>query len=160
MSGYDWKDGIGDRDRRPPRKNPAWTGVEHNDFGLDEFMTFCRILDTEPYIALNSGLGKVDNAVEELQYATGAADTPMGAWRARTDTLEPYQVKWWSIGNEMYGNWQLGHMALEEYVAEAQRVRCGVARGEPLDQARRRRRRGPVERRHDAELRGLDGPHQ
>jgi alpha-N-arabinofuranosidase len=116
VSGYDWKDGIGDRDRRPPRKNPAWTGVEHNDFGLDEFMTFCRILDTEPYIALNSGLGKVDSAVEELQYATGAADTPMGAWRAKNGHAQPYQVTWWSIGNEMYGNWQLGHMPLEEYV--------------------------------------------
>ena len=34
-SGYDWLDGISDRDRRPPRKNPAWTGVEHNDFGTE-----------------------------------------------------------------------------------------------------------------------------
>ena len=42
VSGYNWKDGIGDRDRRPPRKNPAWQGIEHNDFGLDEFMAFCR----------------------------------------------------------------------------------------------------------------------
>jgi len=115
VSGYNWKDGIGDRDRRPPRKNPAWTGVEHNDFGLDEFMTFCRILNTEPYIALNSGLGDATSAVEELQYATGAADTPMGAWRAKNGHAQPYEVKWWSIGNEMYGSWQLGHMSLEEY---------------------------------------------
>ncbi|NLX56598.1 MAG: alpha-N-arabinofuranosidase [Planctomycetaceae bacterium] len=115
VSGYDWKDGIGDRDRRPPRKNPAWTGVEHNDFGLDEFMAFCRILDTEPYIALNSGLGDAISAVEEVQYATGSAGTPMGAWRARNGHADPYQVKWWSIGNEMYGSWQLGHMSLEDY---------------------------------------------
>ncbi|MCU0958715.1 MAG: hypothetical protein MUF48_01300 [Pirellulaceae bacterium] len=116
VSGYDWKDGVGDRDRRPPRKNPAWTGVEHNDFGLDEFMAFCRILQTEPYIAVNSGLGGVTSAVEQLQYATGAADTPMGAWRAKNGHAEPYTVRWWGIGNEMYGNWQLGHMSLEEYV--------------------------------------------
>ena len=45
VSGYDWRDGIGDRDRRPPRQNPAWTGVEHNDFGLDEFIAFCRRLE-------------------------------------------------------------------------------------------------------------------
>ena len=44
VSGYNWQDGIGDRDKRPPRKNPAWTGIEHNDFGLDEFMFFCRYL--------------------------------------------------------------------------------------------------------------------
>jgi len=53
--------------------------------------------------------------VEELQYATGAADTPMGAWRAKNGHVEPYVVEFWSIGNEMYGNWQLGHMSLEEY---------------------------------------------
>ena len=116
VSGYDWKDGVGDRDRRPPRKNPAWTGVEHNDFGMDEFMTFCRLLKTEPYIAVNSGLGKVDSAVEQLQYANGAADTPMGKWRAENGHAEPYKVKWWGIGNEMYGGWQLGHMPLEDYI--------------------------------------------
>jgi alpha-N-arabinofuranosidase len=57
VSGYDWRDGIGDRDRRPPRKNPAWTGVEHNDFGTDEFIDFCRELGTEPMIAANTGFG-------------------------------------------------------------------------------------------------------
>ena len=82
VSGYDWKDGIGDRDRRPPRKNPAWTGVEHNDFGLDEFMAFCRIFETEPHIVVNSGTRRCTNAVAELQYVNGAADTPMGKRRA------------------------------------------------------------------------------
>ena len=75
VSGYDWRDGIGDRDRRPPRKNPAWSGIEPNDFGLDEFMTFCRYLNTDPYIAVNSGLGDVEMAVAEVQYANGNADT-------------------------------------------------------------------------------------
>ena len=116
VSGYDWKDGIGDRDRRPPRKNPAWTGVEHNDFGMDEFMHFCRLLGTEPYIAVNSGLGGVQNAVDELQYANGAAATPMGALRAKNGHPEPYGVKFWGVGNEMYGGWQLGHMPLADYV--------------------------------------------
>ncbi len=116
VSGYDWKDGIGERDRRPPRKNPAWTGVEHNDFGLDEFMLFCKLLKTEPYIAVNSGLGGMKNAVEEVQYANGGPDTAMGQLRAKHGHPEPYKVKWWGIGNEMYGGWQLGHMPLEQYV--------------------------------------------
>ena len=116
VSGYHWKDGIGDRDRRPPRKNMAWKGIEHNDFGMDEFMVFCRTLGTEPYIAVNSGLGDVQAAAEEVQYANGAADTPQGAQRAKNGHAEPYHVKWWSIGNEMYGKWQLGHMPLEQYV--------------------------------------------
>ncbi len=116
VSGYHWKDGIGDRDRRPPRKNPAWQGIEHNDFGLDEFMAFCRHLKTEPYIAVNSGLGEVQEAVDELEYANGGPDTPMGKLRAANGHREPYGVKFWSIGNEMYGSWQLGHMPLEKYV--------------------------------------------
>ena len=64
VSGYDWRDGIGDRDRRPPRKNPAWRGIEHNDVGIDEFMALCRLLGAEPYIAVNSGLGDVQSAAD------------------------------------------------------------------------------------------------
>jgi alpha-N-arabinofuranosidase len=116
VSGYDWKDGIGDRDRRPPRKNPAWTGVEHNDFGLHEFMTFCRAIRSEPLVVVNSGLGKVGEAVAELQYCNDRAETPMGRLRAENGHPEPYRVTWWGIGNEMYGGWQLGHMPLKDYV--------------------------------------------
>ena len=116
VSGYDWKDGIGDRDRRPPRKNPAWQGIEHNDVGIHEFMTLCRLIKTEPYIAVNSGLGDVTAAAHEVEYVNGAASTPMGALRAKNGHTAPFGCKWWSIGNEMYGNWQLGHMPLSEYV--------------------------------------------
>jgi alpha-N-arabinofuranosidase len=116
VSGYDWKDGVGERDRRPPRENLAWKGLESNDFGLDEFMTFCRLLGTEAYITVNSGLGEKQDAVEELQYANAPADQPGGRWRAKNGHPAPYGVKWWSIGNEMYGNWQLGHMTLDRYI--------------------------------------------
>lgn len=116
VSGYDWKDGIGDTDKRPPRKNPAWTGIEHNDFGVHEFIRFCRQINTEPYIAVNSGLGGVKSAAEEVEYANGAADTTMGKLRAANGHPKPFGVKWWGIGNEMYGDWQLGHMPLEDYV--------------------------------------------
>jgi alpha-L-arabinofuranosidase len=116
VSGYHWKDGIGDPDRRPPRKNPAWKGIEHNDFGIDEFMVYCRTLGTEPYIAVNSGLGDAKEAVAEVEYANGSAKTAGGALRAKLGHPHPYGVKWWSVGNEMYGNWQLGHMPLSKYV--------------------------------------------
>lgn len=116
VSGYDWKDGIGDPDRRPPRKNPAWTGVEHNDFGLHEFMAFCRLLDTEAFVTVNTGLGTAKMAAEELEYCNGSADTAMGKWRAENGHPEPFGVKWWAVGNEMYGSWQLGNMPLADYV--------------------------------------------
>ncbi|MDR0869211.1 MAG: hypothetical protein LBN39_00310 [Planctomycetaceae bacterium] len=116
VSGYDWKDGIGDRDKRPPRKNPAWQGVEPNDFGINEFLTFCKILKTEPYIAVNTGNGDTVSAVQELEYANGSIETPMGKLRAEQGHPKPYNVKFWGIGNEMYGNWQIGHIPVEKYV--------------------------------------------
>ena len=131
VSGYDWEDGIGDRDRRPPRKNPAWLGVEHNDVGVHEFIALCRLLDTEPYIAVNSGFGDVAASVEEVQYVNGSADTPMGKLRAENGHPEPFEVKWWSIGNEMYGGWQLGHMPLEQYIAKHNRFAKAMRAEDP-----------------------------
>lgn len=116
VSGYDWRDGIGDRDRRPPRTNPAWTGVEHNDFGMHEFIRFCRLLETEPWITVNTGFGDAHSAASQLEYCNGPADSHWGGRRAANGAPEPWGVRYWGIGNEMWGNWQLGHMRLEHYV--------------------------------------------
>jgi alpha-N-arabinofuranosidase len=85
-------------------------------------MVLCRELGTEPYIAVNTGLGGVEAAAEEIQYVNGAATTPMGKKRAENGHAAPYGVKWWGIGNEMYGDWQLGHMPLAEYLKKHNRV--------------------------------------
>lgn len=115
VSGYNWKDGVGERDRRPPRWERAWNAVEDNDFGLDEFMRFCAEVKTEPYIAVNTGLGSVQDAADEVEYATGSKRTRWGAVRAANGHAEPYRVTWWGIGNEMFGNWQLGNIPVERY---------------------------------------------
>jgi alpha-L-arabinofuranosidase len=117
VSGYNWRDGIGDRDRRPPRKNPAWQGVEANDVGIHEFMRLCELINTEPYIAVNAGLGNSDEAMAEVEYANGNENSPMGKLRSVNGHELPWKVKFWSIGNEMYGDWQLGHMSTEQFVA-------------------------------------------
>lgn len=116
VSGYDWKDGIGERDKRPPRKNPAWTGVEHNDVGIHEYMDLMELIGSEPFIAVNTGLGTVEEVAEEVEYCNGLPDTPMGKLRSQNGHPELFNVMWWAVGNEMYGNWQLGHMPLDEYV--------------------------------------------
>jgi len=115
VSGYDWRDGIGERDRRPPRKNPAWTGVESNDVGIHEFLRFCELVQAEPYVAINTGLGSVESGASLVRYVTAPPDTPEGAERARNGRTQPWSVRWWCVGNEMYGDWQLGHVPLEEY---------------------------------------------
>ena len=116
VSGYNWRDGIGERDQRPPRKNPAWKGIEHNDVGIHEYMELMELINAEPFIAVNTGLGTVEEVAEEIEYCNGSADSNMGKLRAANGHPEPYLVKWWAVGNEMYGDWQLGHMPLSEYV--------------------------------------------
>jgi alpha-N-arabinofuranosidase len=122
VSGYDWKDGIGDPDRRPPRKNPAWTGVEPNDVGLHEYMDLMGLVGAEPYVAVNTGLGGAESAAELVQYANGAVTTPMGRLRAQNGHSRPFGIRYWAVGNEMYGDWQLGHLPLAEYVKKHVRV--------------------------------------
>jgi len=116
VSNHDWRDAIGDRDKRPPRWDHAWHVMQPNDVGTDEFMVLCELLDVEPYITVNAGFGEARSAADLVEYCNGAADTPMGTLRAANGHPEPYNVRWWGIGNEMYGWWQLGYMAVEHFV--------------------------------------------
>lgn len=122
VSGYDWKDGIGDPDKRPPRKNPAWKGVEPNDVGIHEYMALMREIGAEPYIAVNTGLADEGAAAQEVEYLNGSAGTPLGKLRAQNGHPEPFGAQWFAVGNEMYGAWQLGNVPLEEYVKKHNRV--------------------------------------
>jgi alpha-L-arabinofuranosidase len=115
VSAYDWRDGIGERDRRPPRRELAWNGLEPNDMGIDDFMTFCRLVGATPYLAVNSGLGDAHSAAEEVEYVNGPATSRLGRLRAANGHPAPYGVRIWGIGNEMYGPWQWGHMLITQY---------------------------------------------
>ena len=116
VSGYNWRDGIGEMDKRPPRKNPAWKGVEPNDVGVHEYMQLMEMIDAEPFVAVNTGLGTVQEVAAQIEYCRGSQDTPLGKLRAENGSAAPFNIRYWAVGNEMYGNWQLGHMPLSEYV--------------------------------------------
>ncbi len=116
VSAYNWYDGIGDRDKRPPRPQPMWGDrIEPNDVGVHEFIAFCRLLGAEPDLAINSGFGDAGSAAEEVEYCNGSTSTRLGRMRAENGHPEPFNVRLWTIGNEMYGPWQYGHMALDQY---------------------------------------------
>jgi alpha-N-arabinofuranosidase len=115
VSAYDWRDGIGDRDKRPPRRELAWNGMESNDMGIDDFMTFCRLIGAVPYLAVNSGLGDAHSAAEEVEYVNGPVTSRLGRLRAANGHPAPYGVKIWGVGNEMYGPWQWGHLSIRQY---------------------------------------------
>ncbi len=116
VSGYNWLDGIGERDKRPTKPNPAWDGLEPNDFGMDEFLLLCKEIGAEPYVVVNSGLGTAIKAAQQVEYANGGKETVMGKLRAQNGHPDPYGVTWWGIGNEMFGSWQLGHVPIEAYI--------------------------------------------
>jgi alpha-L-arabinofuranosidase len=116
LSDWSWYDGVGDRDHRPPTFDYAWNAMQTNDVGLDEFMTMCKLIGVEPYITVNAGFGDAHSAAEEVEYINGSVHTRLGAERARNGHPEPYHVKFWDIGNEPYGSWQLGRTDLKYYV--------------------------------------------
>lgn len=118
VSAHDWRDAIGDPDRRPPTWDPVWNALQSNDVGTDEFMTLCRLVEVEPYITVNSGFGEARSAAEYVEYANGSVTTRMGAMRAANGHPEPYRVKFWNIGNEMWGDWQFGYMPLTQYLVK------------------------------------------
>jgi alpha-L-arabinofuranosidase len=116
VSAYDWYDGLGDIDKRPPRVAPMWSVmVEPNDVGIHEFITFCRLVGAEPDVAVNSGFGEARVAAELVEYCNGSINTRMGKMRAENGHPEPFNVRLWTIGNEMYGPWQFGHMSMDQY---------------------------------------------
>jgi alpha-N-arabinofuranosidase len=131
LSDWNWYDGIGDRDRRPPMFDYAWNAMQTNDVALDEFMTFCKLIGTEPYITVNAGFGDAHSAAEEVEYMNGSVQTRLGAWRARDGHPEPYHVKFWDIGNEPYGVWQLGRTDLKYYVLKHNEFAAAMRRADP-----------------------------
>jgi len=121
VSNYHWQDGIGPRQARPPRPELAWGGVDSNRFGTDEYLRYCAELGTEPYICLNMGTGTLAEALAWIEYCNSARDTYWARQRRANGRDEPYGVRYWALGNEMYGDWQVGALSAEEYVAEATR---------------------------------------
>jgi alpha-N-arabinofuranosidase len=117
VSGYDWRNTIGDPDKRPPVMDPQWHAVQPNDVGVDELLQMCgEILGVQAEWCVNTGFGEPRSGAELVEYVNGASHTKWGAMRAANGHPEPYRVHYWNVGNEMYGHWQLGHMALDQYV--------------------------------------------
>jgi alpha-L-arabinofuranosidase len=115
---YHWQWGIGPRDLRPLWVNRAWWNeLEPNDFGSDEFITFCRDLEAEPHIVVNvEGAGATaEEAAAWVQYMNGPATSTYGALRAKHGHPQPYDVKTWELGNEIWGDWVRGHSDAATY---------------------------------------------
>lgn len=107
---YNWRNSIGPLDKRPVTKNKTWGGENNNRFGTDEFMEWCKKIETAPYINLNMGNrpgtdGTLEEALNWIEYVNGSAETPYGLKRAVNGHKGRYEVRYWGIGNENYGGW-------------------------------------------------------
>ena len=129
VSGYHWADGIGPD--RPRRAELAWRTEESNRFGTDEFMAWCAAAGVEPVLCLNMGTGNLDEALAWVEYCNGTGDTFWANRRRANGHAEPYGVRYWGLGNEVYGDWQIGQRTAAEYVTEARRWARALKRLDP-----------------------------
>jgi alpha-L-arabinofuranosidase len=131
VSNYHWQDGIGPKDTRPARPEIAWGGIEANRFGTNEFVEYCKLLGAEPYICLNMGSGTLKEALSWVEYCNSSARTYWAERRRDDGWPVPHRVRYWGLGNEMYGEGQVGSLSADEYVAEATRWARAIKRLDP-----------------------------
>ncbi len=115
VSGYLWEDGVGPKEERPTRLDLAWRSVETNQFGLNEFMKWIKLLDAEPIMAINLGTRGVLEAAQLIEYANFPEGTTFSEMRKQHGVENPHQIGVWCLGNELDGPWQIGHKSAEDY---------------------------------------------
>jgi alpha-N-arabinofuranosidase len=115
VSGYDWEDGIGPKDHRPRRLEPAWQSIETNQVGTNEFVAWCRKAGAQAMLAINLGTRGAEAARNLVEYCNHPGGTYWSDLRAAHGFREPHSIRTWCLGNEMDGAWQIGHKTAEEY---------------------------------------------
>ena len=115
LSGYNWLDGVGPKEKRPSRRELAWQSTETNQFGTNEFMDFCQAIDVAPMLGVNMGTGTIQAASDLVEYCNVDSGTYWSDLRASHGYRQPHNVRYWCVGNEMDGPWQIGHLDAAAY---------------------------------------------
>jgi alpha-L-arabinofuranosidase len=116
VSGYNWEDGIGPKEQRPARYDLAWHEVESNQMGTDEYVKLCSLIGSENFICINAGLGTLDQARHWIEYCNLDRGSYYPDLRRKYGNEKPFNVKYWALGNEIDGPWQMGQKNAEDYV--------------------------------------------
>jgi len=120
MSGYMWEDGVGPKDMRPRRLDLAWYSTETNQVGTNEFMDWCGKVGIEPMFGVNLGTRGPDEARHYLEYCNHPSGTALSDLRLSHGHEKPHGIKFWCLGNEMDGPWQICQKTPDEYGRIAQ----------------------------------------
>jgi alpha-N-arabinofuranosidase len=119
VSGYNWLDGVGPKKQRPTVLERAWNSLETNQFGTNEFIDWCKLAKTEPLLGFNLGTGTAEMAVAYVEYCNYAKGTKWSDLRRSHGHEAPHGVRYWCLGNEMDGPWQMGRLTAREYGRKA-----------------------------------------
>src|SRR3954471_10655814 len=119
VSGYNWLDGVGSSKTRPRVLDRAWNSIESNQFGTNEFLSWCKATGALPLMGLNFGTGSAEEAAALVEYCNLERGTKWSDLRRQHGVENPHRVQHWCLGNEMDGTWQIGHMSGVEYGSKA-----------------------------------------
>jgi alpha-N-arabinofuranosidase len=119
VSGYNWTDGIGPREKRPRRLDLAWKSIETNEIGIDEFVDWAKKANTRVMAAVNLGTGTPQDAGYMLEYCNYPVGTYWSDLRIQHGHTEPHNITVWCLGNEMDGPWQICHLEADDYGKKA-----------------------------------------
>ena len=122
VSGYNWWDGVGPKKDRPTVLERAWNSIETNQFGTNEFMDWAKAVGAEPLLGFNLGTGTSEMAVAYIEYCNFAKGTKWSDLRRSHGYQQPHKVKYWCLGNEMDGPWQIGRLTAREYGRKARDI--------------------------------------
>lgn len=131
VSNYNWLDGVGPKSERIPRLELAWYTLEPNKFGTNEFAEYCKTIGAEPYFSVNMGTGTIEEARRWVEYCNVKEGPYYAELRKKHGYPEPHNIKYWSLGNEMDGPWQMGHMNAEDYSKKAREAAKLMLRTSP-----------------------------
>ncbi|MEP7198214.1 MAG: alpha-L-arabinofuranosidase C-terminal domain-containing protein, partial [Chloroflexota bacterium] len=131
LSGYHWMDGVGPKEQRPRKRELAWQSIETNQFGTNEFIEFCRTLDTAPMLGVNLGTGTIEEAADWVEYCNAPVGSHYADLRAAHGHSDPHNVHYWCLGNEMDGPWQIGHLEADAYARKAREAAKLMKRHDP-----------------------------
>ena len=116
---YHWEDGIGTKALRKKRKNLIWGGLEDNHFGTAEFVMYCHKIGAEPFLVVNMATGTPEEAANWVEYCNGTDDSYYANLRRADGFKEPFNVKYWGIGNEEYAETDAGrHQDVNQYIKD------------------------------------------
>ena len=119
VSGYNWKDGVGNKRERPVRKDLAWNVFETNEVGINEFAKFTKECGIDLIMAANLGTGTAMEAGELVDYCNTEKGTYWSDLRKEHGVQIPHGFKEWCLGNEMDGEWQIHMLTASEYARES-----------------------------------------